>query len=91
MQLASGLKRFLSRNRPPGLSSRPASTLWQPAHKATMGSCRFAKANENPAPVGLFLSSNRLSNVQQNPRAFLSRSPTRLEYHLNLPSAASDA
>jgi hypothetical protein len=31
------LRRFLSRNLPAGLSSRPASTLRQPAHTATMG------------------------------------------------------
>jgi hypothetical protein len=27
-------------------------------------SCRFVKANENPAPVGLFLSDNRLTFYQ---------------------------
>jgi len=30
-------RRFPSRNRPPGLSSRPASLLRQPAHRVTMG------------------------------------------------------
>jgi len=33
-----------------------------PSMERPWAGCRFAKANEHPVPVGLFLSGNRLSS-----------------------------